>query len=296
MERADEYFDVHPGPCVVKADGLAAGKGAVVCEGNASARAAARRMLVDKEFGKAGETILVEERLEGPEVSIFAITDGSTLLTLDACHDYKRAYDGDRGPNTGGMGAVCPTPRLTPEAMAKVEREILIQVVHTLRGQKRPFQGVLFAGLMLTPSGPKVLEFNVRFGDPECQTLLMRFKGDLGKLLLAVAEGKLGELDRSEVVWDPRPAVCVVIASGGYPAMFKRGVPIRGLPEAVKFPDVKVFHAGAKTDGDRIVTSGGRVLGVTALGETLEAARAAAYSAVDAVKFTDHHYRKDIGA
>lgn len=291
MEGVDNYLEARPGPCVVKADGLAAGKGAIVCDDAIAARAAAERILLHREFGDAGNAILIEERLIGQEASVLAITDGTTICTLDACQDHKRAYDGDQGPNTGGMGAFCPAPLVNGELMSQVERDILVPVVHALRSDRRPFQGVLYAGIMLTPAGPKVLEFNVRFGDPECQPLLLRLRTDLAELLLATAKG---ELDRITLAWDPRPAVCVVMASGGYPSMYKRGLPIRGLEKVPARDDLVVFHAGTKQDGDRVITNGGRVLGVTALGNDLRDAKRRAYEAVREITFTGAMYRGDI--
>lgn len=291
IDAVDAYLEAHAKPCVVKADGLAAGKGAVVCQTPEMALAAAKRMLVDREFGDAGAQIIIEEMLDGPEVSLLAVTDGSTILSMEACQDHKRAFDNDQGPNTGGMGAYCPTPLVNPELVAKIESDILIPVVHAMRRDKRPFQGLLYAGLMLTSAGPKVLEFNVRFGDPECQPLLMRLKTDLAELLLAAVEGRLSEV---QLEWDPRPAVCVVMASGGYPSMYRKGIPIRGLDEAGEVPDTKVFHAGTRRDGQRIVTNGGRVLGVTALGDTLPEAKDRAYQAVRKIQFADAMFRTDI--
>lgn len=291
MNDVDEYLAAHAGPCVVKADGLAAGKGVVVCDDADQARLAAQRMLVDGEFGEAGRRILIEERLAGQEVSVLAISDGKTLVTLPPCQDHKPAWDGDRGPNTGGMGAYCPAPVLDDASIRLVERDILVPVLHAMRHARRRFQGVLYAGLMLTPAGPKVLEFNVRFGDPECQPLLMRLQSDLSDLLIAAANGRL---DQVELQWDSRPAVCVVAASGGYPGRCKTGFPIRGLAEAASIPDVKVFHAGTKRDDGRIVTAGGRVLGVTALGADLRDAQARCYDAVRTIDFDGMTYRRDI--
>ena len=291
FKSVETYLAAHPGRCVVKADGLAAGKGVVVCDDALAASAAARRMLVDAEFGAAGQRILIEERLVGQEVSVFAITDGSTILLMDACQDHKRAFDDDAGPNTGGMGAYCPTPMVDTATMERIEREILVPIVHFLKVERRPFQGVLFAGLMLTASGPKVLEFNVRFGDPECQALMMRLRGDLAEILLATVEHRL---DQVTAEWDPRPAVCVVMASDGYPAMYRRGLPISGLEETSSLEDVMVFHAGAKRDGQHVVTDGGRVLGVTALGRDLANAKERAYRGVEAIGFRGAMYRRDI--
>jgi phosphoribosylamine---glycine ligase len=290
-DQAISHILANQGPCVVKADGLAAGKGAIVCKNEQEAMAAATRILIDQEFGRAGDRIIIEERLAGPEVSVLALTDGTTIVPLPACQDHKAIFDNDEGPNTGGMGAYCPAPVLQEQQAQMVESDILVPVAHAMRQAKRRFQGVLYAGLMLTPGGPKVLEFNVRFGDPECQPLLMRLKSDLVDVLMATAMGKLAEI---ELEWDPRPAVCVVMASGGYPGSYKKGVPIRGLEEVAAMPDVKVFHAGTKVEGDRIVTNGGRVLGVTALGNDLASAQSRAYEAVQMIQFDGAQYRRDI--
>jgi len=293
VNDVEDYLASHLDPCVVKADGLAAGKGVVVCNGAQEALFAAARMLDDGEFGDAGRTILIEERLTGVEASVFALVDGNNILTLEACHDYKRALDGDKGANTGGMGAVCPTPRLNAETLAAVERDILVPMVHQMRLERKPFQGVLFAGLMLTPRGPQVLEFNVRFGDPEIVPLLMRLDSDLGELLMATATGKL---KGAQVAWNPNPAVCVVAASGGYPGPFEKGMTIRGLDSLPETEGVKVFHAGARIDGERIATNGGRVLTVGAIAENVADARSKAYAALASIRFTGMHYRTDIAA
>jgi phosphoribosylamine---glycine ligase len=293
VDAVEDYLASHLEPCVVKADGLAAGKGVVVCDGAHEALMAAGRMLQDGEFGAAGETVLIEERLTGVEASVFALVDGQNILMLEPCHDYKRALDGDKGPNTGGMGAVCPTPRMNAELLATVERDVLVPVVHQMRLERKPFQGVLFAGLMLTPNGPKVLEFNVRFGDPECIPLLMRLESDLGELLMATAKGKLKGVS---IKWNPNPAMCVVAASGGYPGTFKKKLPIRGLAEVGGKPSVKVFHAGARQDDDRVITNGGRVLTIGATAPTVAEARADAYATLAGIRFTGMHARTDIAA
>jgi phosphoribosylamine--glycine ligase len=256
---------------------------------------AVRRIMTDAEFGdKAGRRIVVEKRLEGEEVSVLALVSGRTFLLLPACQDHKAVNDGDKGPNTGGMGAYCPAPVATPELLSELERDIFFPTIHAMKRGRYPFQGVLFAGIMLTNQGPRVLEFNCRFGDPETQTLLMRLKTDLVELLEAVADERLHEFE-DKVIWDPRPSVCVVICSGGYPGKFSAGKPINGLAQAEKLPDVKVFHAGTKVDErDRIVTDGGRVLAVTALGYDLAAAKANAYKAVKLIDFSGMHYRTDI--
>ncbi len=279
-------------PVVVKADGLAAGKGVVVCDNRDQALEAIERIGVNKEFGDAGNQIVIEERLHGQEASVLAITDGHTIITMPACQDHKRAHDGDRGPNTGGMGAYCPTPLVTDKMLATVEERILVPTVHQMKRSRRPFRGILYAGLMITNQGMKVLEYNVRFGDPECQPLLVRLKSDLVDLLEAAADARLDEIAPPE--WDPRPAVCVVMASEGYPGSYERGQPVRGLEEAAKVPDVKVFHAGTKLKDGQVVTDGGRVFGVTALGSSISAAKLQAYTAVKCIRFSGAWCRKDI--
>jgi phosphoribosylamine---glycine ligase len=279
-------------PLVVKADGLAAGKGVIVCRNRLEALAAIKQAMVEKAFGDAGKKIVIEECLVGQEASILAIVDGSTILPLEPAEDHKAAFDDDLGPNTGGMGAYSPTPLITPPLLDDIIEKILVPIVHTMRREEDAFQGILYAGLMITSQGPKVLEFNVRFGDPEAQPVLMRLKSDLAQVLLAAAEGRLKKLPTLE--WDPRPAVCVVMASAGYPGDYKKGFPIRGLAEAGRVPDVKVFHAGTARSGDQIVTDGGRVLGVTALGETIADAKLRAYQAVKCIRWEGAWCRKDI--
>jgi phosphoribosylamine--glycine ligase len=279
-------------PVVVKADGLAAGKGVVVCDNREQALEAVERIAVDKEFGDAGRQFVIEERLHGEEVSVLALTDGHTLITMPACQDHKRAFDGDTGPNTGGMGAYCPTPLVTDKLLEGVEEKILIPTIHQMKRSRRPFRGVLYAGLMITSQGVKVLEYNVRFGDPECQPLIMRLKSDLVDLLEATVDGRLDELGPPQ--WDSRPAVCVVMASEGYPGKYERGQAIRGLEEAAKLPDLKVFHAGTKLQDGQVVTDGGRVLGVTALGASISAAKLQAYTGVKSIRVSGAWCRKDI--
>lgn len=278
--------------CVVKADGLAAGKGVTVCSTREEARDVIKRMLIMKEFGTAGTKVVIEERLEGPEVSLLCLVDGHTIIPLDSAQDHKAAFDGDTGPNTGGMGAYSPTPLMTPELTDTVVEKVLIPVVHQMRKEGRPFRGCLYAGLMLTPQGPKVLEFNVRFGDPETQAVLMRLKSDLAKVLYAVADGKLDDLEPLE--WDDRPSVCVVMAAEGYPGDYAKGKVIRGLNDAAQVPDAKVFHAGTVLRDGQVVTDGGRVLGVTALGETIPQAKLTAYQAVKCIRWDGAWCRKDI--
>jgi phosphoribosylamine--glycine ligase len=298
-DPARTYIETRDYPVVVKADGLAAGKGVIVCKDTQEALKAVERIMVREEFGaKAGRRIVVEKRLDGEEVSVLALVSGRAILPLPACQDHKPVFDGDKGPNTGGMGAYCPAPIATPELLKQVEADVFVPTVHALkRGFKYgrfPFQGVLFAGLMLTNQGPRVLEFNCRFGDPETQPLMMRLKADLLDLLEAVADERLGEFEDGKVEWDPRPAVCVVLCSGGYPGKYETGKVITGLAEAAKLPDVKVFHSGTRQDRDRVLTDGGRVLAVTALGDDLAAAKARAYEAVKLIQFPGMHYRTDI--
>jgi len=279
-------------PIVVKADGLASGKGVIVCSYREQALEAIDRIGRRFEFGKAGSQIVIEERLEGPEVSVLAITDGKTLFTLPPAQDHKPAFDGDTGPNTGGMGAYCPTPIINQEMMESIEDRIMVHTIHTMKRNRKPFKGVLYAGLMMTATGPKVLEFNVRFGDPECQPLLMRLKSDLLDILEATVDGRLDEIDAPE--WDPRPAVCVVVASQGYPGAYEKGAEITGLDAANAVENVKVFHAGTRLEGNRVLTDGGRVLGVTALGDSISTAKLSAYTAVQKVRWPGAWCRKDI--
>ncbi len=290
MDRyTDDDEDV---PLVVKADGLAAGKGVIVCQKRQEVLDAIDRVARQREFGDAGDSMVIEERLDGQEASVLAITDGRTILTLPPAQDHKPAHDGDTGPNTGGMGAYCPAPLVDGEMLQWIEEHVLVPTVHALKRGRTPFKGVLYAGLMITNQGPKVLEYNVRFGDPECQPLLMRLKTDLVDILDAAVDDRLEELDGID--WDPRPAVCVVMASEGYPGSYEKGKPIRGLAEADALPDVKVFHAGTTMSGDEVVTNGGRVLGVTALGESIAAAKLQAYTAVKCIRWQGGWCRKDI--
>jgi phosphoribosylamine--glycine ligase len=279
-------------PIVVKADGLAAGKGVVVCAHRQEALDAVEKIGREKIYGTAGNRLVIEERLDGQEVSVLCITDGRTIITLPPAQDHKPANDGDTGPNTGGMGAYCPAPILNEEMLHWVEEHILVPTVHAMKRSRRPFRGVLYAGLMMTKQGPKVLEYNVRFGDPECQPLLMRLKTDLLDVLEATADGRLEEIKQLE--WDPRPAVSVVMASHGYPGDYEKGYPIRGLQDAEVLPDVKVFHAGTALKDGRVVTAGGRVLNVTALGDTISQAKLNAYRAVKCIRWSGAWCRKDI--
>ncbi|MEZ6090664.1 MAG: phosphoribosylamine--glycine ligase [Pirellulaceae bacterium] len=279
-------------PVVVKADGLAAGKGVIVCSTRGEALDAIDRITRQREFGEAGNELIIEDRLVGQEVSILAITDGTTILMLPPAQDHKPAYDGDTGPNTGGMGAYCPAPIVDDALTEIIERDIIVPTVHAMKRNRRPFKGVLYAGLMLTNAGPKVLEYNVRFGDPECQPLLMRLKSDLVDILEAVADNRLNEIETPQ--WDSRPSICVVMASEGYPGDYEKGLEIRGLQEAAELEDVKVFHAGTKRVADQVQTNGGRVLGVTAIGERISTAKLAAYTAVKQIRWPGAWCRKDI--
>ena len=279
-------------PVVIKADGLAAGKGVVVCHTADEAIRAIDRIARHKEFGAAGDRVLIEERLDGLEASVLAITDGRTILTLPAAQDHKPAYDGDSGPNTGGMGAYCPTPVVTDAQIQTVQESVLVPTVHAMQRGGTPFSGVLYAGLMMTRQGPKVLEYNVRFGDPECQPLLMRLRTDLLDVIEATVERRLDKIE--PLRWDDRTSICVVMAADGYPGSYQKGHPIRGLAEAAAVPDVKVFHAGTTSADGQVVTNGGRVLGVTALGHSVSAAKLAAYKAVKCIRWDGAWCRKDI--
>jgi phosphoribosylamine--glycine ligase len=284
-----------PAPVVVKADGLAAGKGVLVCSSTEDALTAVDRIMVREEFGRAaGRLTIIERRLEGEELSIQALVGGRTIVPLAPTQDHKPAFDGDTGPNTGGMGAYCPAPLATTELLEQIDATILVPTVHAMKRRRRPFRGVLYAGLMVTNQGPRVLEFNCRFGDPETQPLLMRLKTDLLDLFEAVVEDRLGGFAPDKLDWDPRPAVCVVMASQGYPGSYAKGKVISGLDDVAKLPDVKVFHAGTKLENNLFVTDGGRVLGVTALGETLADAKRKAYEAVEIIHFQGAFYRRDI--
>ncbi|MBM4071844.1 MAG: phosphoribosylamine--glycine ligase [Planctomycetes bacterium] len=289
------YVQTREYPVVVKADGLAAGKGVIVCSTTEEALAAIERIMVRDEFGRtAGRQIVIEKRLDGPELSIMALVAGRTIIPLAPTQDHKRALDGDAGPNTGGMGAYCPAPLGTPDLLAEIDAQALVPTVHTMKRRRMPFRGILYAGMIITNQGPRVLEFNCRLGDPETEPLLMRLRTDLFELLLATVEDRLGEFGEGNIEWDPRPAVCVVMCSGGYPGTFAKGKIVNGLAEAAKLPDVKIFHAGTRLDGELLLTDGGRVLAVTALGDTLALAKRNAYEAVKRIHFPGASYRSDI--
>ena len=290
-DSAKEFLKGKTYPLVVKADGLAAGKGVVIAADEKEAADAIDHMM-EGQFGEAGKSLIIEEFLEGEEVSFFALCDGNTAIPFGSAQDHKRAYDGDKGPNTGGMGTYAPTPAMNDALEKTVMDDIVLPTVEAMKKEGAPFTGVLFAGLMLTLSGPKLLEYNVRFGDPETQTLMMRFSGDLYQVLLAAATRKL---DQASVTFHPQAAVCVVMASKGYPGAYERGTVIRGLERAGALPGIKIFHAGTKKRGGDIVADGGRVLGVTALGDTLAEAQARAYQAVDVIDWPQGFARRDIG-
>ncbi len=295
LERARAYVRSLGGPCVVKADGLAAGKGVAVCDGPAQAEAALEEIMGARRFGAAGDRVVIEERLTGTEASYYAICDGERFVPLAAAQDHKRALDGDRGENTGGMGAFSPTPRVDPATEKRILEEIVAPAVAGMAAEGAPFTGVLFAGLMIDARGaPRVVEFNVRFGDPETQAIAVRLASDLLPLLEASARGDLGELGQPELAG---AAVCVVLASAGYPRAHATGVPISGLAEAESASGTVVFHAGTRKGADGVYrTAGGRVLGVTARGATLGEARDRAYRAVGSIRFEGMHFRRDIGA
>jgi phosphoribosylamine--glycine ligase len=291
-DEAARYVREVGAPVVVKADGLASGKGVFICPTVPEALDAIDELMRTRLFGDAGSRVVVEECLEGEEVSFMALTDGTTVLPLATSQDHKRALDGDRGPNTGGMGAYSPAPIVTPALQEQIMREIVEPVVRGLARQGIRYTGVLYAGLMIQEGRAKVLEFNVRFGDPEAQVLLARLRSDLCELMERTCEGRLAG---AAVEWDPRAAVCVVLAAGGYPGAVERGRPIEGLDRLHDWRGGVVFHAGTRRNAGNLVTDGGRVLGVTALGDTLEQAVDGAYAAVDEIRWPGMHYRRDIG-
>jgi len=289
---AKKYIDTIGAPCVVKADGLAAGKGVIVAMTKAEAKKAVDLIIKDKAFGAAGNRVVVEEFLEGEEASFIAFTDGKTVLPLPSSQDHKAVFEGDRGPNTGGMGAYSPAPVLTEELARRVMNEVMIPTVKGMAAEGRPYKGMLYAGMMIKGDRMDVLEFNCRFGDPECQPLLMRLRSDLVDIIEAGIDGKL---DRIKIDVDPRPTVCVVMSSKGYPGKYTTGKPITGLAKAAKIKDVVVFQAGTTAKGRQTVTAGGRVLGVTAIGKDISQAIDKAYQAVGAIRWDGCYYRKDIG-
>ncbi|HXT10770.1 MAG TPA: phosphoribosylamine--glycine ligase [Candidatus Angelobacter sp.] len=291
---AKKFADSLGGKCAVKADGLALGKGVLICENVAEAGKAIDEILVSKAFGTAGSKIVIQEFLEGMEISLHALCDGKTAKLFPTSQDHKRALDGDKGLNTGGMGAYSPTPFLSEAELAETSRKVLEPFMRGCAAEGIDYRGILYPGIMVTKNGPKVLEFNARFGDPETQVYLTRLENDLVELLDASVSGTL---DKVELNWNPMASVCVVMASGGYPGSYAKGRLIAGLEDVAKLlPYTKVFHAGTARAGEQIVTSGGRVMGVTALGKNLKAAQAAAYAAVEKIHFEGAQFRRDIAA
>ena len=292
FDKARQYVESQPAPLVVKADGLAAGKGVIIAQTTEDAVQALKDCLVDNVFGESGARVLVEEFLEGPEVSILSLSDGKSVAHMVPSQDHKRALDGDQGPNTGGMGAYSPVPLLDAGTEASIHSDVMDATVAAMGKEGIPYRGVLYGGLMLTGDGMKVLEFNVRFGDPETQVVLPRLASDLAPALLSTIEGTVADL---EMEWSPRYCVCVVLASGGYPGSYKKGIPINGLKAASQERDVVVFHAGTALEDGKVVTAGGRVLNVVALGGDFAEARGLAYDAVERIDFEGMHFRGDIG-
>ena len=286
-----KLFTKEDEPVVVKASGLAAGKGVILCSNAEEARSAVQSIMQEKAFGNAGDQVVVEEFLTGQEVSLLAFTDGKTVLPLDSAQDHKAAFDGDKGPNTGGMGAYSPALVFTEELKQQVIDEIMIPTVRAMAKEGRYYRGILYAGLMLTESGPKVLEFNARFGDPETQPIMMRIKNDIVPIFEACIDGTLA---KQSLQWRQEPTICVVMAAKGYPSSYEKGKEISGLNSDENRQAV-VFHAGTKLENGKVLTNGGRVLGVTALGSDINQAIKNAYSAVDKIKWDGVHYRKDIG-
>ena len=292
LDQALRYIESHPTPIVVKADGLAQGKGVIVASSRDEAKVAVTAMLGARQYGEAGDRVVIEEFVEGEELTVMAFADGRTVVPMIAAQDHKRLGEGDMGPNTGGMGAYTPTPLITDNLRLRVLRDVLYPAVEGLSRMGSPFYGVLYAGLMITRDGdPYVLEFNARFGDPETQVVLPLMTTDLVDVLEAVAEHRL---DQVHVEWSQQAAVCVVLTSKGYPGSYETGVPITGLPKSRGEQNVVVFHAGTEMSGEKIVTNGGRVLGVTGLGENLLTARRLAYDAIHSISFEGSYYRRDI--
>ena len=293
VEPALSFIDQTGIPIVIKADGLAAGKGVIIAQTREEAVAAVTDMLSGNAFGAAGSRVVVEEFLKGEEASFLAFTDGKNIIPLASAQDHKAVFDGDRGPNTGGMGAYSPAPVVTPAIHDKAMAEVMRRTVDGMAAEGRPYRGVLYAGLMIDGDSVKTLEFNARFGDPECQPLLMRMKSDIVPILLAVASGDLSGV---EIEWHDKAAVCVVLAAQGYPGDYPKGDAIAGLDQAARVEDLVVFHAGTRIADGGVVTNGGRVLGVTALGDTVQQAIERAYRGVDLISWPGMHFRKDIGA
>lgn len=291
-DQAKDYIIKKNGAVVVKADGLAAGKGVILCHNRNEAFAAIDHIMIERAFGEAGDEVLIEEFLVGEEVSFFALVDGETAVPLATAQDHKAVHDGDTGPNTGGMGAYSPTPVVTDTLNTQIMDEIITPTIKAMAAEGAPYKGVLFCGLMITEDGPKVLEYNVRFGDPECQVLMARAESDVLDALLACAEGRLA---KTKIKWKDDTALVVVMAANGYPGKYAKGSEIKGLDDANAIDGVTVFHAGTKASGGKVLADGGRVLGVTATGKTVKAAQALAYKAVDAIDWPDGFCRRDIG-
>ncbi|MFH1779387.1 MAG: phosphoribosylamine--glycine ligase [Candidatus Omnitrophota bacterium] len=290
--KAKKYINCLSGKFVIKADGLAGGKGAIVCQTKDEGLKTINAIMEEKIFSDAGNRVIIEERLEGEEASIIVVTDGKDIVPLASSQDHKRVYDGDTGLNTGGMGAYSPAPVISNEIFDKIMKEIIMPAIDGLRDEGVPYQGVLYAGIMMTNSGPKILEFNCRFGDPETQAVFPRLKSDLVELIDASVDE---EIDTISLEWDKRPCVSVVISSEGYPGTYRTGLEIEGLESIKKLKDIYVFHAGTKKADDKIVTSGGRVLNVTALGRNIKDAIDRCYEAVNLIHFEGMHFRRDIG-
>ena len=295
FDNADEVMayikEKNEFPTVIKADGLALGKGVIIPESLEEAEAGVKEIMEDKIFGDSGNNVVVEEFLTGPEVSVLAFTDGKCVKPMVSSMDHKRALDGDKGLNTGGMGTVSPNPYYTDEVARECMEKIFIPTIEAMNAEGRTFKGCLYFGLMITPKGPKVIEYNCRFGDPETQVVLPRLKTDIVDIFEAINNETLSDLD---IEWDERACTCVIMASGGYPKSYPKGIEIKGLTDG-QLDGVTVYHAGTKLDGDKLVTSGGRVLGVTALGDTLEAALEKSYAGVKSILFDGAHFRNDIG-
>ena len=293
LKAARDYVLSRDHGVAVKAAGLAKGKGVIICPEPYQAVKPLEQIMGEKVFGSAGDTVIIEEMLTGQEATVLAFCDGKNIYPLEPLQDHKPIGDGDTGLNTGGMGAYSPVPIIDEDVMSHIEREILVPIVDAMRRDFGRYEGVLYVGLMFTAGGPKVIEFNCRFGDPECQPLLMRLKSDLVEAMAAVAEHRLDEV---KLEWDPRPAVCVVMSSGGYPGKYEKGFEITGIEAADALSDVKVFQAGTAIADGRLVSNGGRVLGVTAMGETIAEAQKRAYEAVEKISWKDCYFRRDIAA
>lgn len=292
VTKAKEYVSRCEYPLVIKADGLAAGKGVIICKDLDEAEKALDQIMVDKAFKEAGNQVIIEKCLEGEEASILAISDGTNYVVMDPAQDHKRIFDDDLGPNTGGMGAYSPAPVVDNELLKKVEARVIDPVIRGMKREGNLFKGVLYVGLMITEEGPMVLEFNVRFGDPEAQAVIPRLKNDLVEIMHASCEGQLNDV---MLAWDRRECVCVVMTSGGYPGEYETGKPITGIQEAHQDSDVMVFHAGTKIQSDQLLTAGGRVLNVCSFGETIEEAIEKVYAAVEKIHFDKCFFRRDIG-